>query len=235
MRTGLSPPVVALSLSAVVFCGCSGEPAPTAPGPNGAPRIGGLTAAPSGTGIQSTTIFTFTGQGISDPEGDALTYSWTSSDGAAIVSSTQAASHVYARSGSFEMRLTVTDSKGLSASAVVAVPVGTVTGTWDITCNNHPPSFPSQFVATMTQSGSGLFGTIAGAGRSQTFPAPPNVSGVNEVRDPREVNFGIEGFYNPWDESDFYFHLTADATLTAMTGPVNIAGRWPPAADSVRS
>ena len=76
----------------------------------------------------------------------------------------------------------------------------------------------------MTQSGTGLFGTIAGAGRSQTFPAPPNVTGVNEVRDPRAVNFGIEGFYNPWEESDFYFHLTADATLTSMSGTSQYCG-----------
>jgi hypothetical protein len=222
----MKPPgaIAAVSFAAFLFSGCASGPTATAPSPNRAPIIGGLNASPGGTGLQSATSITFTGQGVSDPDGGTLTYAWLSSDGMTIASSSQTASHRYERSGSFDMRLTVTDSQGLSSSAVATVGIGTVTGTWDITCNNHPVSFPGQFVALITQSGSTLSGTISGASRSQTFPAPSNVSGVNIVGDPRHVNFGVEGFQNVWDESDFYFHLTADDTLTSMNGDSQYCG-----------
>ncbi|MEO8260743.1 MAG: PKD domain-containing protein [Acidobacteriota bacterium] len=232
MRIGLPPPLVfAFAIVGCLCCGCSNnDPSPTAPttpaapSQNGAPRIGALIAAPSGTGLESVTIFTFTGQDVTDPDGDQLTYRWTSSDEAAITSSTQAASHVYDRAGSYEMKLTATDSKGLSTTAAAAVRIGTVSGTWDITCDSRPAGFPAQFVAAVTQIGSALSGTITGAGRTQTFPAPPSVASVNQANDPRQVNFGVEGFYNPWGDSDFYFHLTADAALTAMSGSSQYCG-----------
>jgi hypothetical protein len=205
--------------------GCGGDAKPTGPSPNGAPLIGAVLVSPSGVGLQSATTFAFTAQGVSDPDGDALTYSWVSSDAATSVSNTLAASHVYDRSGTFEMRLTVTDSKGLSASASVAVRVGNVSATWDLTCNNRTvPTFPTQFVASVTQIGSALTGTITGNGRSQTFPAPPSVFAANVVGDPRRVTFGVEGLQNVWDDSDFYFHLTADDSLTAMSGSSQYCG-----------
>jgi hypothetical protein len=216
--------IAALSFPALLVYGCASDPAPTTPTPNRAPVITGLNASPGGTGLQSATTITFTGQGVTDPDGGALTYSWVSSDGTAIASSSETASHRYERSGSFDMRLTVTDSQGLSSSAVATVGIGTVTGTWDITCNNHPASFPGQFVASITQSGAMLSGTLSGASRSQTFPAPPSVSSVNVVGDPRRVNFGVEGYQNVWDDSDFYFHLTADDTLTSMNGDSQYCG-----------
>ena len=104
------------------------------PTANRPPAMTGVSVSPQGMGIEQTTNFTFIAQGVSDPDGDALTYSWTSSDGDTINSNASTASHVYRRSGGFDMRLTVTDPKGLSASAVVSVSVGTVTGVWDITC-----------------------------------------------------------------------------------------------------
>lgn len=222
MRTGRSASVV---LSLFFLAGCAGDPKPTGPSPNGAPLIGAVVASPSGLGLQSATTFTFTAQGVSDPDGDALTYSWVSSDGTTTASSTPAASHVYDRSGTFEMRLTVTDSKGLSTSASVTVRVGNVTATWDLTCNNRTVStFPTEFVASVTQIGSALTGTISGDGRSQTFPAPPSVGAANVVGDPRRVTFGVEGFQNVWDDSDFYFHLIADDTLTTMGGSSQYCG-----------
>jgi hypothetical protein len=217
-------PIAAVSLLAVLCSGCASDPGPTAPSPNRAPVIGRLDASPGGTGLQSATSITFTGQGVTDPDGGALAYSWTSSDGMTIASSSATVSHRYERSGSFEMRLTVADSQGLSSSVVATVSIGTVTGTWDITCNDHPVSFPGQFVASITQSGALLSGTISGASRSQTFPAPPSVSSVNVVGDPRHVNFGVEGFQNVWDDSDFYFHLTADDTLNSMNGDSQYCG-----------
>ena len=204
-------------------CG-GGDKSPSTPTPssNRAPVIGALTVSPQGMGIQSATIFTFLGQNVSDPDGDALTYSWVSSDGASIASNTQADSHVYAGSGTFVMRLTVTDPAGLSASASVSVTVGTVTGVWDVSCvrtayalQNCAPAFPTQFVVTLTQSGSSLFGSVTGGGKTRSFTVPGNVS------NPRVSSFGVESrdnvFCGPnWDE-DFWFHLAANDTLTSMS------------------
>ena len=93
------------------------SPTPTVSTSNRPPVIEGLSVSPPGMGLQSATIFTFTGQNVSDPDGDALTYVWASSDASAIVSNTQAASHVYTRSGTFDMRSRLPTPRGLSASS----------------------------------------------------------------------------------------------------------------------
>ena len=172
-------------------------------------------------GIDSATIFTFTAQ-VSDPDGDSLAYSWTSTEGAPAVSSTAALSRVFMRAGRFDVRVTVTDPKGESASATATVTIGNLTGTWDIACQHGPipgyPAFPNSFVASMTQSGSNLFGTLSAAGQSQSFPAPANVT--NSVSNQRRASFGVEAAFNRWAprDSDFYFNLTANETLSSMSG-----------------
>jgi PKD domain-containing protein len=195
-------------------------------GPNRPPVITGVTVSPLGIGVQSATNFTFAGQGVSDPDGDPLTYAWTSSDGTAITFSGPTAAHVFGVSGTFDVRVTVTDSKGLSAAAVVSVKVGSLTGVWDVSCNPHPayvdelyPAFPKQFVVTLTQTGTSLTGTMSGAGHSAVFPSP-GAGAADTVSNPRKVNLGVEGRYNVWapGDGDNYFHLAADDTLTSMSG-----------------
>jgi hypothetical protein len=216
------PGGVILLLILVSACGGNSTPSPTTPTPaaNRPPVVAGVSVSPQGMGIESATIFTFAAQGVSDPDGDALTYTWASSDGAPIPSSNQAASHVYARSGTFDMRVTVTDPLGLSASATVSITVGTVTGVWDVSCDRSAftlglcRNFPTQFVATLTQSGDSLFGSMTGGGRTNTFTLP------GKVYNPRQFSFGVESFWNVWcpeDYSDFYFSLNANETLTSGT------------------
>jgi len=64
------------------------------------------------------------GGGSSDPDGDALTYAWTFGDGAGATGA--AVSHAYASSGTFTVRLIVTDVRGLEdtafTTAVIATP-----------------------------------------------------------------------------------------------------------------
>lgn len=193
------------------------NPAPTG---NRPPIISSVAVSPTGTGLMSATVFTFTGQGISDPDGDALTYSWTSSDGSAITSTTPSATHVYSNSGTFQMRLTVTDSKGQFASASATVTVGSVTGTWDVTCDNRSaearrlwPTFPSVFVVTLFQAAGSLSGSMSGGGLSRNFTFPGTVS------DPRKMVFGVETIGNVWADrdGDFYFHLALTDTLRSGT------------------
>ena len=80
--------------------------------------------------------------------------------------------------------------------------------------------FPTRFVVSITQSGSSLFGTITGGVLSQAFPAPAAAASANVVRDPKRASFGVEGAFNRWapNDGDFYFNLTANATLTSMSG-----------------
>jgi PKD repeat protein len=63
----------------------------------------------------------FNGLGSSDPDGDALTYSWDFGDG--TTSTAPSPSHTYA-AGDYTARLTVTDPSGSSASATQAINSG---------------------------------------------------------------------------------------------------------------
>ena len=228
----LVAPALGVAAILLALSACGGNPTAstttttTPAGANRPPVVASLSVSPSGMGLQSATLFTFTSQGVSDPDGDALTYAWASTDGATIASASQAATHAYARSGAFDMRLTVTDSKGLSTTVTTTVNVGNLSGTWDVTCDSHPASFPSQFVVQLTQSEALLSGTISGGGQSQAFPAPPTASDASLVSDPKHVIFGVETAFNVWAgrDGDFYFHMTADETLTTMTGSSQYCG-----------
>lgn len=212
---------LAIVLGLCVLAGCKKASTTPTPLPNRPPLIGALAVSPHGIGLQSATVFTFTAQNVSDPDGDVLTYSWVSSDGKAIASNTQAASHVYTTSNTFEMRVTVTDPGGLSASAAASISVGTLTGVWDVNCARTTyaiqacSGFPSQFVVTMSQADGSLFGSMTGGGRTRSFTIP------GSVRAPRDSIFGVESldnvFCGPNFDNDFYFHLTANETLTSMT------------------
>jgi len=220
---------IATAATLVVDCGGSGGTTTAAtPTANHPPVITSVSVSPTGTGMESVTNFAFTAQGASDPDGDALTYAWTSSDGTAIGAKGPSMTYVYGRSGAFDMRVTVTDPKGLSASAAVSVRVGNLTGVWDVSCNIIPgtdagllPSFPSQFVVSMTQIGTSLNGTMSAAGRSMSFTYPGTITD-------RAVSFGFESPDIVWARTpdgrqasawpDFYFGLTVDDTLTTMAG-----------------
>jgi hypothetical protein len=212
--------LASVAILAVPGCGKDRSAPPMLPTPtaNRPPTITAVSVSPQGMGIVSATIFTFGAQGVADPDGDTLTYTWSSTDGSPIASTTQATSHVYARAGGFDMRVTVTDPKGLTASAATTVIIGNVAGTWDVSClNRNPqfPTFPSQFVVSMTQFTTNLIGTISAAGLTRNLNSQGSV-----VRDPKQVTFGVESSENVWAsrDSDLYFRLNADDTLSTMTG-----------------
>jgi glucose/arabinose dehydrogenase/PKD repeat protein len=69
---------------------------------------------------------TFDGTGSSDPDGDPLAYSWDlNGDGIFGDSTAAQATFTYTASGSYTVRLTVTDSPGASNTATVVITVGT--------------------------------------------------------------------------------------------------------------
>ena len=86
-------------------------------GPGGV--IGGVTAnsrpvaawsvTPDALGMAGLTEYRFDGGGSSDPDRDALTYSWNFGDGGSGTGVTT--THVYDRTGMFNVTLTVSDGK----------------------------------------------------------------------------------------------------------------------------
>jgi glucose/arabinose dehydrogenase/PKD repeat protein len=79
-------------------------------------------AAADKTSGQAPLAVAFSSAGSSDPEGGALTYSWSFGDGA---TSTQAGpSHTYAANGTYTPTLTVRDPQGLTGTASLVITVG---------------------------------------------------------------------------------------------------------------
>jgi glucose/arabinose dehydrogenase/PKD repeat protein len=83
-------------------------------------------ATASATCVNTTTTtptLTFTGDGSGDPDGDLLlSYRWNFGDGA---SSTEAdPKHTYSGTGTYEVHLTVTDSKGNADNAYITLHIG---------------------------------------------------------------------------------------------------------------
>jgi hypothetical protein len=99
-----------------------GEPAPA---PNQPPTLAAVQRSPA-IGLQSATSIAFTAQ-TSDPNGDALTFQWAFGDGG--TSTAAAPSYVYNTSGTFTVRLTVSDGSA-TATGETSVTIRNVTGRW---------------------------------------------------------------------------------------------------------
>ncbi len=65
----------------------------------------------------------FSSAGSSDAEGDSLSYAWDFGDGSPTTAEPEPL-HTYSENGTYTARLTVTDARGGSSSAVVAISVG---------------------------------------------------------------------------------------------------------------
>jgi hypothetical protein len=132
------------SLFTVLLAACSGggyggstaTPAPTPPPPPVANRAPVASFTVTSTTVTAGSALAFDATGSSDPNGDALTYSWDFGDGSRGGGATLA--HLYATAGSFTATLTVSDGRGgvtrttraLTATAAAAPgPTVTVHGT----------------------------------------------------------------------------------------------------------
>ena len=104
---------------------------------NLAPTGGRIVRTPSGTGLASATSFTFTAEGVSDPEGDPITYLWEFGDGSGNPPSASTVSKTYPRAGTYPVRLGVTDGVSpVRVAAQIDLRVKDLTGTWDGSFND---------------------------------------------------------------------------------------------------
>jgi PKD repeat protein len=180
---------------------------------NEPPTVSGVTASPS-VGLASVTSVTFTAN-ASDPDGDALTYSWDLGDG--TTASGESATHVYDSAGNYNVSVTVTDPDGESATASGSVTIRDLSGTWRGPLQGRTIVFNT--VVNMTQSDTSLSGNY----RDQ-YGGGCTVSG--SVSAPNNVSFRVNCTgYQPWT-----FRGTADATFDTLTGEANGSGftsaRW---------
>jgi len=121
---------------------------------NEAPTCSGVSVTPS-TGLQAAQSFAFSAQ-ASDPDGDALTYSWDLGDGTTATG--QNVSKVYNNSGSFAATATVGDEKE-SVTCAASVTVRGMTGNWTGSVSVGGGSFAFSF--NLTQNGSSVTGSYS--------------------------------------------------------------------------
>jgi len=114
--------------------------------PDNRPPTAAITVSPAGQAISGITTMTLTAS-AADPDGDPLTYAWVLGDGGTASGTT--VSHRYDTEGTFAVSLTVSDSRGLSATANTTIVARRLSGTWRAT------SFISG-TQVWTQSGTSL-------------------------------------------------------------------------------
>ena len=196
----------------LVACGGGGGSTPTAPTTttpatpaNRAPQISSLNFAPT-FGIAQLTRFDFNAS-ATDPDGDSLSYAWSV---AGNPFSGTSGSITFSGPGSSTATLTVTDSKGATATDSRTFVVGGMTGTWT-------GSFSSFiFTSRLVQTGTAITGDYSdqlGAGKLD--PAVANTI---------DAAGNIRLRYKQAIFSDFTFTGTINSTGRTATGVVNGSG-----------
>ena len=117
------------ALVAVAGGAAAGAAAAAQANKNEAPIPGTISISPSGTGMAAFTNFTMRSAGASDKDKDSLTFNWTFGDNG--TASGQSVTHIYARTGTYSVALTVDDGKQTSHTPAATVTVGpSLAGTW---------------------------------------------------------------------------------------------------------
>src|SRR5689334_9476265 len=177
-------------------------------GSNAAPIIEAAAATP-GTAIQSRNI-SFTAQGASDPDGDALTYTWDFGDGGSGTGAT--ATHGYSTAGTFTAKVEVSDGKK-AASASTTVTVKSATGRWTGAINLGQ-GLSCNTTINFTQTGSSLSGTYSDCVPNSSGTVSGSVDGAGAV----SFTVSLPGII------PFTFTGTPSADVNSLTGVANGSG-----------
>jgi hypothetical protein len=163
---------LALTLT-TILAACGGGSSPSGPSqtptpqpqPNRAPTISSMTVAPT-FGIFGLTQFNLSSS-ATDPDGDALTYTWDLADGNTRTGASVAYNYGNV-AGPHDIKLTVSDGKGGTVSDTRPVTIGNLTGDWSGTFAHG-----IQIRATFQQAVDGKVTATWSAGGSA-----PSVSGI---------------------------------------------------------
>jgi hypothetical protein len=179
------------------------SPTPPPPPQNRAPVINSISVSPS-FGIAQLTTFSYSAS-ASDPDGDSITYSW---DLAGNPASSPSGTITFTTGGQGTFRVTVTDSRGATASDSRPIAVGGMAGRW----TGSIPGY-TNFVFDLSQTATIVTGTFTelffGTGRID--PAQP---GRIDADGRVEMRFKLAVF------SDFTFRGQMDSTGRRITGGV---------------
>ena len=155
--------LVVLASAWLVACGSPSTPS------NQPPTTGSIAITPSSAGIQAATTLMFTGNGVTDPNGDTITYKWDFGDG--NTGSGQVATHSYSTAGTFTVKLAVNDGHNPDvAAAQVNVPIRSLSATWQgtVTCTTCNPTSRT-VTLQLTQVGANVSGTCADSHNGGAF------------------------------------------------------------------
>lgn len=226
---GLPPPIafcVAASFAFTLACSNNDTPAPTSPtAPTPpttptvvAPQLTGVSAEPSGVGLQNATNFSLQPTG---ELGTNSTFSWNLGDGATRDGGASIV-YTYDRPGAFTVRAEARNSAGTS-SASRTVDVSSLIGTWAGTLTGHAnapaerPAPITSFELTINLAPRAEMGPVLGRWRDSAGCDQSTL--VGQVGHPRNVVLSVESLIcNGGD-------LTLTGTLDG-TGNV-IEGRCP--------
>ncbi|MBI2833518.1 MAG: PKD domain-containing protein [Acidobacteria bacterium] len=199
---------------------------------NRPPTTGSIAVSPTGVGLAAATNFTFIAQGISDPDGDPITYLWEFGDGAPNPPSAPSVTKTYDWAQTYAVRLIVNDGKNPNVVAgQTTVTVRGMAGNWDVSLirnSSWPWLWVTNFTLTLTQQGNQIRGSafwVDPCGRSWQTPYV-----YGSVSDPRQVTVGIEswsgnGTSNPCSAppgDDSYFTGPADTALNSVSGSCQV-------------
>jgi hypothetical protein len=176
---------------------------------NRAPVINSVTITPT-FGISELTAFSYIASST-DPDGDALTYTWDLVGTARTGASGQI---TFVGNGIGEMRVTVTDGKTGTATDVRTVTVGSMAGNWAFTVPgqgtlNLSLSQSTNFVSGTFVVAAGGFGNVAPGVAGRTDPAQPGRIGGDAAV---EIRLKVGPF------TDFTMRGTMDSTGRRITG-----------------
>ena len=185
----------------------------TAPPSNRAPVIASTTATPS-FGVADLTAFSFAAL-ASDQDGDALTYSWNIA-GNNATGSNPAPIIFRSPGGNGVATVTVTDTKGASATGSANFIVGSMQGTWTGTM----PGFTLNYTFTQSTTGT-LTATWSVTGIN-------NANGVLDPASPNNINSSAHVTFRSKPTSAGFLDFTIvgdmDNTGRRITGSVSGSG-----------